>query len=90
MRRMLRELDSRELSDWQRYYAIEPWGFPMENARAGTIATEVARPNWPRYSLPKPGDWFKESKGPVGQSKDDMKAEMNAAAKRFNAARGKK
>jgi len=61
----------------------------MENVRFGTIATEAARPNWPGYSLPKPGDWFERPKGPIGQSKDDMKAEMNRAAKQFNAVRGK-
>jgi len=87
---MLGELDSRELSEWQRYYALEPWGFAMENVRFGTIATETARPNFQAHSLPKPGDWFKPSKGPVGQSKDDMKAEMKQAAERFNAVRGRR
>lgn len=60
----------------------------MDNVRFGTIATEVARPNFKKYSLPKPGDWFTESKSkPFVQSEADMKVVAERAAVRFEAAR---
>ncbi len=86
---MLAEVDSRELSRWRRHYALEPWGFQMENVRFGTLATEVGRPNYKAWGLPKPGDWFKPAKGPVGQTEDDMKAVVDGVMKQWPKAKGK-
>ena len=67
---------------------MEPWGFEMDNVRFGTLATEIARPNFQKYWLPKPGDWFTPSKSkPFVQSEADMRVVVERAAVRFEAAR---
>ena len=60
-------MDADELAGWREYSTIEPFGFPREEARFGTIAanimaiapfkmkdSRVRDPNWWRYRLVKP------------------------------------
>ena len=42
IRELLKRFDGRELSDWQAYYAIEPWGWEQDNLRIGTLATQLS------------------------------------------------
>jgi hypothetical protein len=36
------EIDAEELTTWQAFYELEPWGFVMDNFRAGIIAATYA------------------------------------------------
>ena len=37
-------MSARELDDWARYYAQEPWGAVRDNMHAGLIAAEIRAP----------------------------------------------
>lgn len=38
-------LGSRELQDWEAYYAVEPWGQMRDNMHAGMLASILANQN---------------------------------------------
>jgi hypothetical protein len=42
VREMLARIDSRELSEWQAYYALNPWGPERGDLQAGVIASTIA------------------------------------------------
>lgn len=42
---LLEALSARQLAEWQQYYALEPFGHPIESWRAGMLASVIARPN---------------------------------------------
>ena len=39
---LLARVSARELSEWQAYYTLEPWGEERDDLRAGIIASVVA------------------------------------------------
>jgi len=43
--RMLEQIDSRMLTEWQCYYALEPWGDERADWRAGNIASNILNVN---------------------------------------------
>jgi hypothetical protein len=43
--RMLSEISSYDLTEWQCYYGIEPWGEERADWRAGNIASNVLNVN---------------------------------------------
>jgi len=38
---MLEEMSAEQLLDWLQFYNSEPWGYEVENTRAGTIAASI-------------------------------------------------
>lgn len=45
LKQLYREIDSAELSEWEAYYNLEPWGQPKEDIRAGIVASTIANVN---------------------------------------------
>lgn len=45
LKQLYREIDSAELSEWQAYYNIEPWGESKADIRTGIIASTIANVN---------------------------------------------
>jgi len=45
VRELLRRIDSRELSEWQAYYGIEPWGTEVDDHRFGVVTSTIANVN---------------------------------------------
>lgn len=45
VRELLARIDSRELTEWQVYFNLEPWGTEIEDWRAGMIASTIAEVN---------------------------------------------
>lgn len=39
---LLREIDAIQLAEWEAYYHIEPFGYHIDNLRAGQICSTVA------------------------------------------------
>lgn len=82
-----RRMSSREFTRWQRYAAVEPFGSPRDDLRAGEIAALIANVNRDSRRRPQPftpGDFFPQIaplKPPV-----DAKASWLAWADRHNAA----
>lgn len=51
---MLARIDSRELTEWMAYAAIEPFGEERADLRAGIIAATIANANRDPKKQPKP------------------------------------
>lgn len=45
MRELLHRIDSRELTEWQCYFALEPWGEERADLRAGIVSSTIANVN---------------------------------------------
>lgn len=45
LKQLYREIDSAELSEWEAYYNLEPWGTPRADVRAGIVASTIANVN---------------------------------------------
>ena len=57
VRELLGRIDSHELSEWQAYYTLDPFGEERADLRAGIIASVIANVN----RDPKKGPPFKPS-----------------------------
>lgn len=58
VRELLERTDSRELAEWQAFYALEPWGNEVEWLRFGTVASIIANVNRGRNRRPfRPTDF---------------------------------
>ena len=45
MKQLYLETDSAELSEWEAYYNLEPWGESKEDIRTGIIASTIVNVN---------------------------------------------
>ena len=45
LKQLYREIDSAELTEWQAYYNLEPWGEQKSDVRTGIIASTIANVN---------------------------------------------
>ena len=45
LKQLYKEIDSSELSEWEAYYIIEPWGEQKADVRTGIIASTIANVN---------------------------------------------
>jgi len=45
VRELLQRIDSRELTEWQIYFGMEPWGTEVDDWRAGMVASTIANVN---------------------------------------------
>ncbi len=45
VRELLARIDSRELSEWNAFFELEPWGCEMEDWRTGLVASTIANVN---------------------------------------------
>ena len=45
VKRMLREFDSAEISEWMAFYEIDPWDQTRADFRSGVIASTIANAN---------------------------------------------
>lgn len=79
MRELLATTDSRELSEWAAFFKIEPWGYDIQNLRAGQVAAAVANFSG---KVKKPVDWQAFMPVPA-KSKRQQVAESIAKFKSF-------
>jgi hypothetical protein len=91
VRRLLGELDSRELTAWMAYETVEPFGERRANLHAGIVAATVANVNRDRHArVFQPTDFLLEF-GRERTQKDDeanmaaMRAQMQLIAQMQNA-----
>ncbi len=74
-RELLSRLSSKEVTDWQAFSAIEPFGEEREDIRAAMVACTVANALRSSKSPPcKIKDFMLNFEPPKQQSKQDMKA----------------
>lgn len=45
LKQLYAEVDSAELTEWQAYYGLEPWGEPKEDIKTGIIASTITNVN---------------------------------------------
>lgn len=45
LKQLYQEIDSAELTEWQAYHNLEPWGEQKADARTGIIASTIANVN---------------------------------------------
>ena len=84
MKDLLSRCDSRELSEWAAYHAMEPIGAVRGDVQAGIIASTIANVNRGKHSKTYgPADFMlfgNDEKEP--QTDDEMKAVMMGLAQR--------
>ena len=77
IKRLLKEIDSRDITDYIAYYQIEPFGTEQDFLQAGIVASTVANVNRGKNTQPfKPQDFVPSSfkaKIVKKQSAEDMK-----------------
>lgn len=54
VRELLARIDSQELSEWQIFFGLEPWGTEVEDWRAGMVAAIIANVNRDEKKQKKP------------------------------------
>jgi len=59
---LLESLTIEEMEDWQAFFSLEPWGFRVENHRAGVITATLANfiGRLTEHNALKPSDIFPE------------------------------
>lgn len=74
--------DSREFSEWQAFYGIEPWGEERADLRMGIMASVIANAHRdPKKSRPfKPRDFMPNFDPPKQQDVRTMEARLRAYA----------
>lgn len=88
IKRLLREIDSRDITDYLAYYQIEPFGTEQDYIQAGIVASTIANVNRSKNTQPfKPYDFVPssfKSKIHKKQSAEDIKFifEQMAAVKK--------
>ena len=81
MRDLLSRLTSSELSEWQAFYRIEPFGEFRADLRAGTIASPLVNLQVKKgHRRTKPSDWIMEFIPDEPQSPEEMKRILQAFA----------
>lgn len=78
-------MSSSELSEWQAYYNIEPFGEIRADLRAGTIASPLVN-MWAgkKGRKTKPSDWIMDFGELAKQDPEAMKAMLQAYAAQRN------
>lgn len=74
---MLCRIDSEELTEWQAYYAIEPFGEERADLRSGIIASILSNVHRSKGANPsKPSDFVLEFGQKQDMSEDLLKAKL--------------
>ena len=82
VRELLARIDSRELSEWQAYYGINPWGPERADLRAGVIASTTANCMSERGGF-KPSD-FVPKYGPQPEDEPKTPEQLKDTMMLFN------
>ena len=85
------EMSSTQLSDWLDYMSVEPFGFDIENLRAGVIASSVFNSQRTNSNDPivTPSDFFQfDTKQQTNQTDDDIERNFMLFARANNRAQG--
>lgn len=84
---LLREIDSKELSEWMAYARMEPFGAVREDYRAGIISTILASAHGKKGAHFSPETFFPELEyaraRPPKQSVETMKDQLVSIVKSF-------
>lgn len=84
-RQLLASMSSRELTEWQMFYHIEPFGGERADLQAGIVASTIANVNRGKGSkVFSPADFMPFAEKP--RKKKQTEAEIEAALDRFAAA----
>ena len=83
---MLSEMSAGELQGWWSYYNVEPWGYDMENTRAGVVAASAfnSRRTKKSQAVIKPDDFFRKPDAPAA-SPQKMRQTMEVLMANINA-----
>jgi hypothetical protein len=89
VRELLERIDALELSEWQAFYNLNPWGQERDDLRAGIIASTVAncmtdKSNW------KPSDFMPKFGPPEPEPEPQTAEQMKQICIRMNAMMGGK
>ena len=77
VKELLQRCDSRELSEWAAYHALDPIGGMRGDLQAGIISSTIANVNRGKSGKPfSPSDFMPVGKEKEEQTEDDMKAAM--------------
>lgn len=78
VRQLLASMDSAELTEWQAYYSIEPFGPNQEDLRSGTIAavTFNSVPRKEGTPAAQAADFFHSLRPPPSPPPDQTEAEQ--------------
>lgn len=85
---MLREMTSSQLTEWQAFFGLEPWGALIEDHRAGTVAAATANPHLARHVRQlTPRDFF-PPRDVIPSDEDDLVEKVHAIFGPMAKARG--
>ena len=81
MRELLARIDSRELSEWQAYEGLDPWGGWRGDLQAGIVASVVANTMGRRKGQPAftPQDFLPSFEGPSPRPAQTVEEQMQMA-----------
>ena len=89
LRELEERMDSKEYTEWQQFYSIEPFGGPVADLRVGIqCATMVNMWRGKGSRAARPQDFMPQytQRASKGQSVEEMKARIMLFAKAHNAA----
>ena len=46
------------MAEWREFYALEPWGFPVDDLRHGLLCATYLAPHYPKGRAPDPRDFM--------------------------------
>lgn len=82
--RLSEEMSADEFNDWVHFAAIEPFGYEIEQLRAGIVASEIRNCSGRSKRAAKPADYFPRSPIADSQPRDAAYwAAARAACKAF-------
>lgn len=81
-------ISSAEFTAWLAFFELEPWGYEIDNWRAGMICASTANTAGPKPGTRKPwtaADFMpRRASAPRVQSVDEMRRALSALAERAN------
>ncbi len=88
---LLESISAKELSEWQAYYNLEPFGSPIDDFRAGTVCSATVNLHLKKGKKPfGPADFFPNLKSSSKQSMKEMEATLLGIAQSVNEKEKKK
>ena len=68
--RLLNEMSAEEFEGWMQFFALEPWGYDVDNLRTGIVAAQVHNSSGHAKRAARPRDFFPLRRIDAGMAKD--------------------
>jgi hypothetical protein len=76
---LLQALTAQQWAEWLEFYALEPWGFPVDDLRHGMWCAVTIAPHLKKGTAPDPGDYMFRRPEPQELTPEQTVAHFRAA-----------